>query len=75
MANPLSNSRWEFPRDRLRSTVVLGTGAFGMVMKADAQGIKGCVGSLPVAVKIVKGMNSEFITARYLTLILVLQFD
>lgn len=55
MANPLSNSRWEFPRDRVRSSVVIGSGAFGMVMKAEAQGIKGCVGSLTVAVKIVKG--------------------
>ncbi|XP_031565841.1 fibroblast growth factor receptor 4-like isoform X2 [Actinia tenebrosa] len=61
-ANPLSNSRWEFPRDRVRSTVVLGSGAFGVVMKADAQGIKGCVGSLTVAVKIVKENDSD--TAR-----------
>ncbi|XP_020894216.1 fibroblast growth factor receptor 4 isoform X2 [Exaiptasia diaphana] len=61
-ANPLSNSRWEFPRDRIKSSVVLGSGAFGMVMKADAQGIKGCVGSLTVAVKIVKETDSE--TAR-----------
>ncbi|XP_032222346.1 fibroblast growth factor receptor 4 isoform X3 [Nematostella vectensis] len=61
-ANPLSNSRWEFPRDRVKTSVVLGSGAFGVVMKADAQGIKGCVGSLPVAVKIVKENDSD--TAR-----------
>lgn len=55
-ANPLSNSRWEFPRDRLDLQVILGSGAFGIVMRAQAAGIKGCVGSLKVAVKIVKGM-------------------
>ena len=50
------HSRWEFPRERLKLGPVLGSGAFGVVMKAQAEGIKGCVGSLPVAVKIVKGL-------------------
>lgn len=54
-ANQLSNSPWEFPRDRVDLQVVLGSGAFGLVMKAQAQGIKGCVGKMFVAVKIVKG--------------------
>ena len=55
MITPGSHSRWEFPRERLKLGPVLGSGAFGVVMKAQAEGIKGCVGSLPVAVKIVKG--------------------
>ncbi|XP_078378637.1 fibroblast growth factor receptor 2-like isoform X1 [Oculina patagonica] len=61
-ASQLSNNPWEFPRDRVDLQVVLGSGAFGLVMKAHAQGIKGCVGKMFVAVKIVKGNDSE--TAR-----------
>lgn len=48
--------QWEFPRDRLRLSTVLGTGAFGMVMRGDAQGIRGSSGSVKVAVKVAKGM-------------------
>lgn len=51
----LSNNPWEFPRNRVDLQLVLGSGAFGVVMKAQAQGIKGCVGKMHVAVKIVKG--------------------
>ena len=54
-ASAISNSPWEFPRNRLDLQVMLGSGAFGVVMKAQAQGIKGCVGKMYVAVKIVKG--------------------
>lgn len=54
-ASQLSNNPWEFPRNRLDCQQVLGSGAFGLVMKAYAQGIKGCVGKMYVAVKIVKG--------------------
>ena len=46
---------WEFPRDRLRLSTVLGSGAFGMVMRGDAQGIRGSSGSVKVAVKVAKG--------------------
>ena len=48
---------WEFPRDRLRLSTVLGSGAFGMVMRGDAQGLRGSNGSVKVAVKIAKGME------------------
>lgn len=46
---------WEFPRDRLTITTVLGAGAFGVVMRGLAQGIKGSVGQITVAVKTVRG--------------------
>ena len=49
---------WEFPRARLRLSTVLGSGAFGMVMRGDAQGIRGSSGSVKVAVKIAKGKTS-----------------
>ena len=58
-ASQLSNNPWEFPRNRVELQVVLGSGAFGLVMKAQAQGIKGCVGKMFVAVKIVKGKVSK----------------
>ena len=48
---------WEFPRERLRLSTTLGTGAFGMVMRGDAQGIRGSTGIVKVAVKIPKGMK------------------
>lgn len=54
------SNKWEFPRDRLVLQNVLGSGAFGIVMKADAEGISGYnSGTTPVAVKFVKGMNAE----------------
>jgi len=49
---------WEFPRDRLTITTVLGAGAFGVVMRGLAQGIKGSVGQITVAVKTVRGKDS-----------------
>ena len=54
-ATAIYNSPWEFPRNRVDLQMVLGSGAFGLVMKGHAQGIKGCVGKMYVAVKIVKG--------------------
>ena len=54
-ATAIHNSPWEFPRNRVDLQMVLGSGAFGLVMKGHAQGIKGCVGKMYVAVKIVKG--------------------
>ncbi|XP_065053384.1 fibroblast growth factor receptor 1-like [Rhopilema esculentum] len=50
---------WEFPRDRLRLSTVLGSGAFGMVMRGDAQGIRGSSGSVKVAVKVAKDVDNE----------------
>lgn len=55
----LYNSPWEFPRNRVDLQMILGSGAFGLVMKGQAQGIKGCVGKMYVAVKIVKESDSE----------------
>lgn len=46
---------WEFSRDRLRISTVLGAGAFGIVMRGTADGIKGTSGSVRVAVKTVRG--------------------
>lgn len=51
---------WEFPRDRLTITTVLGAGAFGVVMRGLAQGIKGSVGQITVAVKTVRGKGNVF---------------
>jgi len=50
---------WEFPRARLRLSTMLGSGAFGMVMRGDAQGIRGSSGSVKVAVKIAKDSDNE----------------
>lgn len=50
---------WEFPRERLRLSTTLGTGAFGMVMRGDAQGIRGSTGIVKVAVKIPKENEAE----------------
>jgi len=38
---------------------VLGEGAFGIVMKAEAYGLGGCDGSKVVAVKMLKGKHSQ----------------
>lgn len=65
----LCNNPWEFPRNRVDLQLVLGSGAFGLVMKAQAQGIKGCVGKMHVAVKIVKGvyyMSLAFVEIKLL---------
>ncbi|XP_046352612.1 vascular endothelial growth factor receptor 1-like [Haliotis rufescens] len=46
--------KWEFPKDRLRLGMILGQGAFGRVMKAEAIGIMDCEDVSIVAVKMVK---------------------
>ncbi|CAH1777673.1 unnamed protein product [Owenia fusiformis] len=46
--------RWEFPKERLNFGMVLGAGAFGRVVKADAVGLNDYESSTPVAVKMVK---------------------
>ena len=51
----LPADHWEFPRDRLRISAVLGAGAFGIVMRGAAEGIKGSNGEINVAVKMVRG--------------------
>lgn len=49
---------------------MLGSGAFGLVMKAQAQGIKGCVGKMHVAVKIVKGVYCMLLASAEIKLLL-----
>jgi len=44
---------------------VLGEGAFGIVMKAEAYGLNGCDGSTVVAVKMLKGNHSLQNAYRY----------
>jgi len=52
---PVSNTRWEFPRSKLRLQTVLGQGNFGQVLKAEADDISGHEGTTRlVAVKTVK---------------------
>ncbi|GAB1601667.1 vascular endothelial growth factor receptor 1-like isoform X5 [Argonauta hians] len=48
------DSRWEFPKERLRLGMILGQGAFGRVIKAEAIGIEDGVDVTTVAVKMVK---------------------
>ncbi|XP_014477823.1 PREDICTED: mucin-19-like [Dinoponera quadriceps] len=53
-------SRWEFPRDKLRLQTVLGQGNFGQVWKAEADDLTGHQGTTRlVAVKTVKEGASE----------------
>lgn len=49
------DSDWEFPRDQLTMGKSLGEGAFGKVVKAEAQGIVQQGISTVVAVKMLKG--------------------
>lgn len=52
---PPANTRWEFPRDKLRLQTILGQGNFGQVWKAEADDISGHEGlTRLVAVKMVK---------------------
>ena len=48
------DKRWEFPRDRLKLGKILGQGAFGRVVKADAIGLDDDEASTTVAVKMLK---------------------
>ncbi|XP_032782222.2 LOW QUALITY PROTEIN: mast/stem cell growth factor receptor Kit [Daphnia magna] len=49
------DKRWEFPRNRLKLGVVLGTGCFGRILKAEAVGMKDCDQTVKtVAVKMVR---------------------
>ncbi|KAF7410024.1 hypothetical protein HZH68_004405 [Vespula germanica] len=48
------DKKWEFPRERLKLGKQLGSGAFGVVMKAEAQGIYEDEAITTVAVKMVR---------------------
>ncbi|XP_043489619.1 vascular endothelial growth factor receptor 1 isoform X2 [Polistes fuscatus] len=48
------DKKWEFPRERLKLGKQLGSGAFGVVMKAEAQGISDRETVTTVAVKMVR---------------------
>ncbi|XP_034952110.1 vascular endothelial growth factor receptor 1 isoform X2 [Chelonus insularis] len=48
------DKKWEFPRERLKLGKQLGCGAFGVVMKAEAQGISENEPTTTVAVKMVR---------------------
>lgn len=50
---------WEFPRERLIIGHMLGEGAFGKVVRADAFGLNGNDGSTTVAVKMLKDAHSD----------------
>lgn len=52
-------NKWEFPRDRLKLGMQLGSGAFGRVMKAEAVGILPHEPVTTVAVKMVKANADE----------------
>ncbi len=49
------DSRFEFPKERLRLGRTLGQGAFGRVVKAEAIGLENENSSTTVAVKMLKG--------------------
>ena len=58
------DKKWEFPRERLKFGKQLGCGAFGVVMKADAQGICDDEAVSTVAVKMVRrSTESTYIRA------------
>lgn len=54
------DSDWEFPRDQLTMGKSLGEGAFGRVVKAEAQGILQQGIATVVAVKMLKGKKYTF---------------
>uniref|UniRef100_A0A0L8HTJ0 receptor protein-tyrosine kinase n=1 Tax=Octopus bimaculoides TaxID=37653 RepID=A0A0L8HTJ0_OCTBM len=53
------DKNWEFSPDRLIMGKQLGSGAFGVVVKAEAIGIGGCKGRVSVAVKMLKEDATE----------------
>ncbi|XP_046666077.1 vascular endothelial growth factor receptor kdr-like isoform X2 [Homalodisca vitripennis] len=55
---PYDRKRWEFPRDKLKLGKTLGSGAFGVVMKAEAYELVESGVATTVAVKMVK-RNSD----------------
>ncbi|XP_017787251.1 PREDICTED: vascular endothelial growth factor receptor 1 isoform X2 [Nicrophorus vespilloides] len=57
--------KWEFPREKIKLGKQLGSGAFGVVMKAEAEGIVENEDKSTVAVKMVK-RNTDFMYTRAL---------
>lgn len=58
------DKKWEFPREKLKLGKQLGSGAFGVVMKAEAIGIVDGEDTTTVAVKMVKrNADSTYIKA------------
>ncbi|XP_074100379.1 PDGF- and VEGF-receptor related isoform X2 [Cotesia typhae] len=58
------DKKWEFPREKLKFGKQLGSGAFGVVMKAEAQGICEGESNTTVAVKMVRrSTESTYIRA------------
>ncbi|KAK6976751.1 vascular endothelial growth factor receptor 1 [Biomphalaria glabrata] len=53
------DAKWEFPKDRLRLGMILGQGAFGRVVKAEAIGISNSQDVTVVAVKMVKDCTDK----------------
>lgn len=56
---PFDKAHWEFPRERLNLGALLGSGAFGRVMKAEAVGLLENEPSTTVAVKMLKPNADE----------------
>uniref|UniRef100_A0A8D8YC98 receptor protein-tyrosine kinase n=1 Tax=Cacopsylla melanoneura TaxID=428564 RepID=A0A8D8YC98_9HEMI len=56
---PYNNKKWEFPRNKLTLGQQLGSGAFGVVMRADADGIIEPGKITEVAVKMIKKTNVD----------------
>ncbi|CAG5121062.1 unnamed protein product, partial [Candidula unifasciata] len=53
------DEKWEFPKERLRLGMILGQGAFGRVMKAEAIGLEEGKDVTVVAVKMVKDCTDK----------------
>ncbi|XP_069676981.1 mast/stem cell growth factor receptor-related protein Kit-like [Periplaneta americana] len=58
---------WEFPREKLRLGRILGSGAFGVVMRAEASGIVKPDETTTVAVKMVKGVADRTVVKALAT--------
>lgn len=54
------DSDWEFPRDKLSIGKILGEGAFGKVVRAEADGIVQLGVSTTVAIKMLKGTLKKY---------------
>ncbi|XP_073993998.1 PDGF- and VEGF-receptor related isoform X3 [Rhodnius prolixus] len=59
------DKKWEVPREKIKLGIQLGSGAFGVVMKAEVQGLRAAESSTTVAVKMAK-KNSDFALVKSL---------
>ena len=57
----LRSGQWLFPYDQLEMGEELGAGAFGVVKKAVAHNVRADGASIVVAVKMLKGVEAEFV--------------